>query len=82
MISTAVEMKNIDIRTVDPFQLVDIQTVVIDTNLPKRERMLDNARQLNGNPHFFRYNNIAVKTSHINTTQSINDCVESHMRTI
>ena len=75
-------MKDIDIRTVDPLQLVDIQTVVIDANLPKRERMIDNARQLGGQPNFFRYKNIAVKTSYINTTTSINDRVESHLRTL
>ena len=76
------EMQDIDIRTVDPFQLVDIQTVVIDMNLPKRERMLDNARQLGGKPNFFRYKGLAVKTSHIATTETINDRMESHMRTL
>ena len=77
---TSAKMNDIDIRTVDPLQLVDIQTVVIDPKLPKRERMLDNARQLGGNPNFFRYKNIAVKTSHIVTTTTINDRIESHLR--
>lgn len=33
------EMKNIDIRTVDPETLVDIRTVEIDDALPKEERL-------------------------------------------
>ena len=79
---TFAEMQDIDIRTVDPNSLVDIQTVVIDMNLPKRERMLDNARQLGGKPNFFRYKTVAVKTSHIVTAETINDRMESHMRTL
>jgi hypothetical protein len=76
------EMKNVDIRSLDPDDLVEIRSVVIDTDLPKRERMLDNARQLGSNPYIFKHNNIVVKTSYSATAASLDDRMESYLRTL
>lgn len=46
-------MRNVDIRTVDPKTLRDIRDVTVNTDLPKRERMLDFIRQI-GNPYCYR----------------------------
>ena len=43
-------MQNVDIRTVDPTGLRDIREVKVNTDLPKRERILDFIRQI-GNPY-------------------------------
>lgn len=47
------QMKSVDIRTVDPKTLQDIRDVCINTDLPKRERMLDFIRQIR-NPYCYR----------------------------
>ena len=75
------EMKDIDIRTVDKDTLTDVTNLTVNMDLPKIERMLIAAKQLGGNPYIFRVGNIAVKTSHADTTRSINDCFESFLRT-
>ena len=49
---TAQALKNMDIETVDPSGLTDIQTVNIDINLPRNERVKDYIRQMGGNPYF------------------------------
>ena len=40
------EMKNIDVRTVDPETLVDATKIVIDESLPKEERVKEYLRQV------------------------------------
>ena len=47
-------MQNVDIRTVDPTGLRDIREVKVNTDLPKRERILDFIRQI-GNPYCYRH---------------------------
>jgi len=42
-------MQDVDVRTVDPSDLRDIRDVKVNTDLPKRERILDFIRQI-GNP--------------------------------
>jgi hypothetical protein len=83
---TLTEMKNVDIRTVDPATLVDIESVVVKADLPVDERMLDVAEQLGGNPYIFKYigkeKEIPVKIGFTNTTNTVNDCMESHLRTL
>jgi predicted RNA binding protein with dsRBD fold (UPF0201 family) len=44
------KMANVDICTVDPDTLVDIETVTIRTDLPKEERILDYIQQIK-NPY-------------------------------
>ena len=50
---TVDEMKNVDIRTVDREELVDIRDVSIDRTLPKEERVRSFIQQIK-NPYCFR----------------------------
>ena len=79
---TFAEMKNIDIRTMLPENLVEVSTVIIDPDLTMDERLLDNARQLGGNPYFFKCNSIITKISHTDTTASLTDKMVTHLRTL
>lgn len=54
------KMKDIDIRTVDKNQLVDLNSVVIDESRPVQERMMSFIQQI-GNPYCFRVGDVAVK---------------------
>ena len=54
------KMKDVDIRTVDKNQLVDLNSVVIDESRPVQERMMSFIQQI-GNPYCFRVGDVAVK---------------------
>lgn len=54
------KMKDVDIRTVNCSQLVDLNTVVIDENQSMEERMESFVEQIK-NPYCFRVGDIAVK---------------------
>lgn len=53
-------MKDVDIRTVERSQLVDLNSVVIDEAKPIAERMEAFIRQIK-NPYCFRVGDVAVK---------------------
>ena len=53
-------MKDVDIRTVNCSQLVDLNTVVIDENQSVEERVESFIEQIK-NPYCFRVGDIAVK---------------------
>lgn len=74
-------MRNIDVRTVDPDTLVDINSVKINTDLPKEERIRDFINQIK-NPYCFKCGNVIVKTSFIDTTDTLEDKLESYLRTL
>jgi len=59
-VMTITDMKNIDIRTVDPSTLVDIKTVKVNTDLPVEERKKDYIRQVK-NPYCFKCGKVVVK---------------------
>jgi hypothetical protein len=55
-------MKNIDIITVDPSTLVDIQTVKINTELPTEERIADYIKQVK-NPYCYKCGDTVIKSN-------------------
>lgn len=71
-----------DIRTVEPSTLVDIQNVNIDVFLPKAERKKQYIDQLGGNPYFCKCDDIIIKISHIKTERTINDQMRSFISDI
>jgi len=77
---TVDEMKNVDIRSVDRGELVDIRDVSIDRTLPKEERVRSFVQQIK-NPYCFRCGDVIVKTSFANTETTLEDCVEHYLRT-
>ncbi len=77
------ELSHVDIKMVDPDQLVDIRDVVINTDLPKEERILDFIQQIR-NPYCFRHGKMIVKISFSesagNTT--LEEQFESYLRSL
>ena len=72
-------MQNVDIRTVDPTGLRDIREVKVNTDLPKRERILDFIRQI-GNPYCYRHGKYVVKVSFTDTDVTMEDRMLSYIR--
>ena len=75
------EMKEIDIRTVDPDTLVDIKTVTVNTDLPIDERKKDYIRQVK-NPYCFKCGKVVVKMSVSETTATLEDQLENFFRNL
>ncbi len=72
-------MKNIDIRTVNPDTLVDINDTKVNAELPKEERTLDFIRQIR-NPYCYRCGKVVVKISFNDTDATLEDRMESLLR--
>ena len=78
---TIEEMKNVDVRTVDPETLVDVKTITIETSLPKEERIKEYIRKVK-NPVCFRVGDVVVKCSYSNDGVTIRDRFEQLVRTL
>lgn len=74
-------MRNVDIRTVDPATLEDIQKANVDLTKPLRERMLDFIKQIK-NPYCFRYGDMVIKISHADTKISMEERMEGFFRAL
>ena len=72
-------MKDVDVRTVDPSDLRDIRDVKVNTDLPKRERILDFIRQI-GNPYCYRHGKYVVKISFADTDVTLEQRMLSYLR--
>ena len=75
------DMKNVDVRTVDPETLVDITEIKIDESMPKEERIKEYLRQVK-NPYCFRVGDMVVKCSYSNDGVTIRDRFEQLVRTL
>lgn len=73
---TLEQMKNIDIRTVDPNTLVDIRNVQTNKDLSQLERKQDFMRQI-GNPYCFLVGDTIVKLSFPDNAPTLTDRLES-----
>ena len=78
---TISDMKNINVRTVDPSTLIDINTVKVNTDLPVEERKKDFIRQVK-NPYCFRCGKVVVKMSFADTTATLEDRLENYFRSL
>ena len=72
-------MQNVDIRTVNPDTLRDIRDVTVNTDLPKRERILDFIRQI-GNPYCYRHGKYVLKISFTDTDVTLEDRMLAYIR--
>ena len=75
------EMKNIDIRTVDPETLVDVNTIEIDDSLSPKERAAEFVRQVK-NPYCFRVGDMIVKNEYSDDGVTLQECFEQYARTL
>lgn len=70
--ASMINMKNIDLNTVDRDALVDIRDVKVNTALPKRERAIDFIRQI-GNPYCYKHGKYVVKVGFSDTEVSLEE---------
>lgn len=71
------QMKNIDIRSIDPASLVDIRDVSVNTGLPREERMLNYLKQIK-NPYCFKCGKTIVKIGFADTEATLEDRLEKY----
>lgn len=74
-------MKNVDIRKVNPDSLVDIHDVIINTDLPKSERILDFIQQIK-NPYCFKCGDTVIKITFTETEETIEDKIENYLKSL
>lgn len=70
--ASIINMKNIDLDTVNRDELVDIRDVKVNTALPKRERAIDFIRQI-GNPYCYKHGKYVVKVGFSDTEVSLEE---------
>lgn len=76
---TLEEMRNVDVRTVDPATLHDRKNVHIDSRQPRQKRIAAYLRQI-GNPYCYVDNGIVVKIGFTSTKETIDDRLEGYAR--
>lgn len=69
------ELQTVDIRTVKPEDVVDIQQIKIAEELSQQERRREFIRQVK-NPYCFRVGKVIVKASYSGNGVSLNDRFE------
>lgn len=72
-------MRNLDVRTVDPATLRDIENVTVNAELPREERIRDYIEQI-GNPYCYRHGKYVVKVSFGGSGRTLEDCLLSYLR--
>ncbi len=72
-------MQSVNPETVDRSALKDIREVHINTELPKKERILDFIRQI-GNPYCYRHGDYVVKVGFADTDVTLEDRMISYIR--
>ena len=76
---STIDMKNIDPRTVDRDELVDIRDVKVNTALPQQERALDFLRQIK-NPYCYKHGKYVVKVRFSDTEVSLEERIADYIR--
>lgn len=75
------ELCQVDVRTVDPATLVDVNELSIDTTLPKEERLVEFVRQI-GNPYCFKVGKVAVSVGFVKDGPTFETCMEHYLQTL
>lgn len=73
------EMQAVNPKTVERSGLKDIRDVHVNTELPKKERILDFIRQI-GNPYCYRHGDYVVKVGFADTDVTLEDRMLSYIR--
>ena len=74
-------MKNIDIRTVDPKELVERQSVKVDMSLPREERIKEYIKQTK-NPYCYLDGDVVVKVSFQEEGVTLEQRLEAYIRSL
>lgn len=64
---------DVDIRNVNPDELVDIKDVTIDESLPKEERIADFIRQVK-NPWYYKSEGVIIKNVYSQNGTDLEEC--------
>ena len=80
-IKTLEDMRNVDIRTVDKSELVDIDNVKININDKPEKKMQDCIDQIK-NPYCFLCNGYAVKLAFADNNRTIEECFTEAIETM
>lgn len=80
-IKTLEDMRNVDIRTVDKSELVDIDNVKININDKPEKKMQDYIDQIK-NPYCFLCNGYAVKLAFADNNRTIEECFTEAIETM
>lgn len=72
------QMRDTDVRTVDPAALVEYRDVTVNTALPREERLLDYLEQIK-NPYCFKCGKTVVKISYADTGATLEDRLEKYL---
>ena len=75
-IALNMKMKDIDIRTVDPDDLIDLNDIVIDTDKSKNERIISFIEQIK-NPYCFKVGKTIVKVCFDDNGVTLEDRLEN-----
>lgn len=75
------EMKNIDIRTVDPKTLVDRRSIKLTPDLPQKERLKQYIEQIK-NPYCYRDGDVVVKVSFSDEDVTLEQRLEAYIRSL
>ena len=78
-VSDLKKMQSVNPETVDRSALKDIREVHINTELPKKELILDFIRQI-GNPYCYRHGDYVVKVGFADTDVTLEDRMISYIR--
>lgn len=74
-------LRGVDVRTVDPSALVDLNEIEIDRSLTKEERILEFIRQIR-NPYCFRVGKVAVSVSFSEGGDTFEQRMEHYLQTL
>lgn len=75
------QLQAVDPFSVDETTLVDIQTVKINTELSKEQRILDFVNQIR-NPYLYKCGGLIVQSVYANTEVTLTDRMKQYFRTI
>ena len=73
------ELKNVDIRTVNPDTLVDINKINVNTKLSGEKRVEEFLRQIE-NPYCFKCGNMIVKSTFSSDDVTLTERFENYLR--
>ena len=73
------DLKQVDPLTVNLDDLIDINDVKIQTELPREERIADFIRQIK-NPYLFKCGNVVVKIEFSDTVTTLTERMKQYMR--
>lgn len=75
------QMKQVDIRTIDREELVDIRDVKIDETLPQEQRFVEFVRQIK-NPYCYKCGKAVVKISFSDTEITLEERLEHYLKSL